>query len=83
MNTNVPPERSGTASLASATISRGDVSRRIGDIRAVTLESKAPNADHIFGGAKAILESLDETFGESAHGALLERDRKMYSSHGF
>jgi hypothetical protein len=78
MNTNLKPNRSSTMSRTSIANFRRDASRRDGNIRAVTLEGRIINADHIFGAAKAVQESIDETFGETTHDAQLVADRKAY-----
>ena len=78
MNTNLKPERSGKASHTFVTKLNGEVSRKAGNIRAVTLDGKAITPDDVFSAAKAVKESLDETFGKTKHHARLETDRKAY-----
>jgi hypothetical protein len=80
MNTNLnfKPDHSGMASQASSSSYRGDVSRRLDDIRAVSLEGRAVNADHIFSTASAVRESIEETFGKLSHDAQLKADRNTY-----
>jgi len=78
MNTNLKPDRSGKASYAFATSLNGEVSRKAGNIRAVTLDGKTLSTEYYFRAAKAVQESLDETFGDTLHNTRLETDRKAY-----
>jgi len=68
MNKNLAPDRSGTASQASAPNFRGNIPRRIGNIRSVTLDGRVMNTDQIFGMADAVQESIEAVFGK------IERD---------
>jgi hypothetical protein len=67
----------GSTSQASTTF-QGNISRQIGNIRAVTLEGRVINADKIFGAASAAQESIEQTFRKIAHDAKLKADRKSY-----
>jgi hypothetical protein len=64
MNTNLQLYRSAKASPASINGFQGDALRQIGNMRAATLNSSIPNTDHIFGMARAVQESIDDTFGQ-------------------
>lgn len=85
MNTNL---NSGTNSQAPVVSFRGDISRRAGNIRAVTLGGMTINTDHIFGAADTIQESTQDSFGKIANGCMtsrstthdaqLEADRNSY-----
>jgi hypothetical protein len=78
-NTNLKPDRSGKASHTFATNFQGDVGRKTGNIRAVTLNGKTITPDHVLSAAKAVQESLDATFGvTTTHDVWLETDRKAY-----
>jgi hypothetical protein len=65
MNENLQPYRSGKASQAASNGFRDDALRQIGNMRAATLGRSAPNADHVFGMARAVRESIDDTFGKT------------------
>jgi hypothetical protein len=77
-NLNFKPDHSGMASQASTRSYRGDVSRRLGDIRAVSLEERAINTHHIFSTASVTQELIEETFGKLSHDAQLKADREAY-----
>jgi len=57
---------------------RGDVSRHVGNIRAVTLDGRAVRVNHIPPAADAVQELIDYTFGKTSHELQLITDRKMY-----
>ncbi len=74
----IKSERSGASYQAVTESYEGDKFRRIGKIRAVTLDQNLANTDQIFGLAKAAQESIEKVFGITAHDIQLERDRKSY-----
>jgi hypothetical protein len=78
MNTNLKPDRSGSASQASTSNFKGNVSRQTGNIRAVTLEGKSVIAGLDSFADSAIRESIEDTFGKTSQDAQLETDRRAY-----
>jgi len=78
MNTNLKSQRSGLASREFITSFQGDVCRKSGDMRSEALEGRTINAEDVCGAAAAIRESLDDTFGETAHDFWLKADRLAY-----
>lgn len=65
MNEN---QKAGRSGVATQTFVAGNISRRIGNVRSVTLEGRAMGPDRIFGMANAVQESIEATFGK------IERD---------
>ncbi len=56
---------------------RGDVYRRAGDMRAVTLENRVVNTDSIFGLSRSVEGSFEESFGKTANDIEMDADREM------
>ena len=65
-------------SPASAAHIRGGVSRRVGGLRSAILSGENINTDQMSGMAKAIQESIEETFGKLSLDEQLEADRSAY-----
>ena len=66
MNTNPKSVFAETVPQESFSSLHGDISRRVGNIRAATLDGRGMNSDRAIGMAKAIQESIDYAFGKNA-----------------
>jgi len=82
MGTNIKPDRLESLFHASTASFQGNISSRVGNIRAVTLDGRLVNSDKIHGADAAIQEVIEETFGEARHSLQLESDRKAYEPRG-
>ena len=69
--------RPDTTSQASNFGFRGHVLRRNGDMRSVSLGGRVVNTDHIFGLAREVEGSFEETFSKTANDIDLEADEEM------
>jgi len=78
MNQTFKSDRSAKAAQKSVTSLQGDISRHVGNMRAMTLENIDMNTDQILGAASAVQESINKTFGQTEHDAQVGADRKSY-----
>jgi len=64
---HLPKQSDSSAKIpkTSGTRFEGDVFRRIGNIRSVTLDNKNLNLDRIFGMTRSVQNSFDQIFGSS------------------